>query len=158
MYTEEAVDMARQINEAGRALVKQFEGYRAEAYRCPAGVWTIGYGHTGGVKRGYTVTPEQAEALLASDLSRAGLEVERLVTVPLSDNQFASLCSFDFNLGASTLANSTLLKRLNAGNYAAVPGELAKWVKVRDPRTGRKKTMAGLVKRRAAEAELWVAG
>lgn len=150
--------MARQINEEGLELVKRFEGLQKHAYRCPAGVWTIGYGHTRGVKPGMEITEEKAEELLQQDLSEAGEQVERLVHVPLTDNQYSALASFVFNVGAGSLAASTLLRRLNAGDFDSVPVELAKWVKATDPKTGKKVTLAGLVKRRAAEGELWLKG
>ncbi len=137
------------INDAGLALVQAFEGFRAEAYRCPAGVWTIGYGHTVEVAEGDRITLEDAEVLLRSDLARSEAAVDRLVTVPLSDNQFSALVSFCFNLGEGNLASSTLLRKLNAGNYDAVPSQLARWVK------GGGRTLPGLVRRRAAEAALW---
>jgi lysozyme len=149
--------MARKINKAGIDLVKSFEGFYAGAYVCPAGVWTIGYGHTKGVKKGDKVTLDEAEALLDADLAEAAAEVARLVTVPLKDNQFAALASFVFNLGASSLKSSTLLKKLNAGNYDDVPAEMSRWVKATDPKTGQKRALAGLVRRRAAEGELWLA-
>ncbi len=148
--------MAKKINKAGMDLVKHFEGFYANAYTCPAGVWTIGYGHTKGVKKGDTVTLDQAEQLLEEDLAGAGTAVERLVKVPLKDNQYAALVSFVFNLGAGSLGSSTLLKKLNAGNYDDVPAEMAKWVKATDPKTKEKRTLAGLVRRRAAEGELWL--
>lgn len=148
--------MARQVTQGGLELVKKYEGLQTQAYRCPAGVWTIGYGHTQGVKPGMEVTGEEAEAMLSRDLSQAGAQVERLVHVPLTDNQFSALASFVFNAGAGNLESSTLLRRLNAGDYDAVPTELAKWVKATDPKTGRKVTLAGLVRRRAAEGELWL--
>ncbi|HBA52895.1 MAG TPA: lysozyme [Syntrophorhabdus aromaticivorans] len=148
--------MARQVSQEGLELVKKYEGLRTQAYRCPAGVWTIGYGHTEGVKPDTEVTAERAEELLNQDLTQAGAQVERLVHVPLTDNQFSALTSFVFNVGAGNLESSTLLRRLNAGDYDAVPSELAKWVKATDPKTGKKATLAGLVKRRAAEGELWL--
>ena len=148
--------MTRQINQEGLELVKHFEGLRTQAYRCPAGVWTIGYGHTDGVKPGMNITEEEAEEKLRQDLAEAGEQVERLVRVPLTENQFSSLVSFVFNAGAGNLQISTLLRRLNAGDYDAVPSELAKWVKATDPKTGKKVTLSGLVKRRAAEGELWL--
>ena len=148
--------MARKVNKAGFDLVKHFEGFYADAYVCPAGVWTIGYGHTGGVKKGDKVTLDEAEALLEKDLNASGADVNRLVKVSLKDNQYAALVSFVFNLGAGSLASSTLLKKLNAGNYDDVPSEMARWVKAKDPKTGEKKTLAGLVRRRAAEGELWL--
>lgn len=148
--------MPRLVNEEGFELVKRFEGLKTKAYRCPAGVWTIGYGHTEGVKPGMEITEEEAERLLYEDLTDAAEQVERLVRVPLTDNQFASLVSFVFNAGAGSLESSTLLRRLNAGDYDAVPSELAKWVKATNPKTGKKETLAGLVRRRAAEGELWL--
>ncbi len=147
--------MGRTVNDAGVALVKEFEGFRAQAYLCPAGVWTIGYGHTRGVTRGDCVTKAQAEALLAKDMAEAGAAVERLITVPLTDNQLAALTSFVFNLGARALAASTLRKKLNAGKYDAVPAELARWTKATDPQTGKKRELEGLRRRRSAEAALW---
>lgn len=148
--------MARQITEEGLDLVKQCEGLRTEAYRCPAGVWTIGYGHTDGVSPGRTVTEIEAERLLLQDLAEAGEQVERLVRVPLTDHQFSALVSFVFNAGPGSLESSTLLRRLNAGDYDAVPSELARWVKATNPRTGKKVTLPGLVRRRAMEGELWL--
>lgn len=148
--------MTRQINDDGLNLVKQFEGLRLEAYRCPAGVWTIGYGHTHGVKLGAKITEQQAEQLLADDLAESGAQVDQCVNVTLNDNQYAALSSFVFNAGIGNLTASTLLKRLNTGDYDCVPSELSKWVKATDPKTGKKVSLAGLVKRRAAEGVLWL--
>lgn len=149
--------MARQINQAGINLVKQFEGLRTKAYLCPAGIWTIGYGHTGpDVKQGLQISEDQAEQLLSDDLAGSGVKVSQLVRVPLNDDQFAALTSFVFNAGAGSLASSTLLRRLNGGDYDCVPSELCKWVKATDPATGKKVSLPGLVKRRAAEGELWL--
>ena len=149
--------MTRQVAKEGLDLVKRFEGLRTQAYRCPAGVWTIGYGHTHGVKPGMEITEGQADATLCQDLMEAAEQVERLVRVPLTDCQLAALASFVFNAGAGNLESSTLLHRLNTGDYDAVPTELAKWVKATDPKTGKKFSLPGLVKRRAAEGELWLA-
>ncbi|MFA5354067.1 MAG: glycoside hydrolase family protein [Thermodesulfovibrionales bacterium] len=148
--------MARQANQEGVELVKGFESLKTQAYRCPAGVWTIGWGHTRGVKPGMAVSEEEAGDLLRQDLAEAGEQVERLTRVPLTDDQFSALVSFVFNVGVGSFESSTLLHRLNAGSYDAVPTELAKWVKATDPGTGRKVTLKGLVRRRAAEAELWL--
>ncbi|MDD2725639.1 MAG: glycoside hydrolase family protein [Methylovulum sp.] len=148
--------MSRQINEDGLNLVKEFEGLRLDAYRCPAGVWTIGYGHTLGVKPGAKISEDKAEHTLAQDLAESGAQVEKCVKVKLNDNQHAALASFVFNAGIGSLTVSTLLKRLNAGDYQCVPSELAKWVKASDPKTGQKIALPGLVKRRAAEAVLWL--
>lgn len=148
--------MTRPVNDAGLDLVRGFEGLRVDAYRCPAGVWTIGYGHTGDVRPGQRITAEQAEQLLRDDLAACGEQVERQIAMPLTDCQFAALVSFAFNVGAGALRGSTLRRRLNQGDYECVPSELARWDKATDPRTGRRVSLAGLVRRRAAEGELWL--
>ena len=147
--------MTRRINAAGLSLVKQWEGLKNTAYRDVAGVLTIGYGHTSAagapkVTPGMTIGDKEAERILRADLAKFEARVERLVKVPLTDNQFSALVSFDFNAGA--LHKSTLLKKLNKGDYAAVPVELMKWV-----HSGGRK-IQGLVNRRAAEAGLWAKG
>lgn len=144
------------VNAEGIALIKRWEGFKADAYLCPAGVWTIGYGHTKNVKPGDRVTEAEAEAFLREDLADAENTVLREVHVPLSDGQFAALVSFVFNLGAGNFAKSTLLKKLNAGDYDAVPAELMKWDKARV--NGRLVALKGLTNRRAAEAGLWARG
>lgn len=147
--------MTRRINAEGLKLIKQWEGLKLSAYKDVAGVWTIGYGSTGPhVTPGLEISQEEAERLLVKDLDRFERAVDRLVKVPLSANQFAALVSFAFNVGEGKkgFATSALLKKLNAGNYDAVPGELAKWVNA-----GGKK-VEGLVNRRAAESGLWAKG
>jgi lysozyme len=148
--------MVRKINTAGIKLVQKFEGLKLDAYLCPAGVWTIGYGHTKGVKSGAKITQAEADAILAQDLNECGEQVEKYVRVPLHDNQFAALASFVFNVGVGSLISSTLLRRLNSGDYDCVPSELSKWVKAMNPKTGKKVALPGLVKRRAAEGQLWL--
>lgn len=140
--------MTRRINAAGLALVKQWEGRKLLAYYDGGGVLTIGYGSTGKhVKPGMRISEAQAERLLMDDLDRFERRVASLVKVPLNDNQFAALVSFDFNTGA--IHKSTLLKKLNKGDYAAVPSELMKWV------NDNGKRIQGLVNRRKAEGALW---
>ncbi len=145
--------MTRRINAEGLALIKRFEGLQRRAYICPAGVLTIGYGSTGAhVTKGMVITEAEAERLLIADLSRFERAVEKLVKVPLSDGQFAALVSFAFNVGEGALKGSTLLKKLNRGDYDAVPSELNKWVNAKG------KKLPGLVNRRAAEGGLWARG
>lgn len=152
--------MPRQINDDGLKLIAQWEGCYLKAYHGAAdrpGLLTIGYGHTDAagpptVTDGMTITKEQADDILRSDLSKCEQAVERLVTVPLSDNQFAVLVSFTFNCGETNFSGSTLLRKLNRGDYASVPSELMKWVKANGKR------VQGLANRRAAEAGLWVKG
>ena len=144
--------MARVINAAGLALVRAYEGLKLEAYQDGAGVWTIGYGHTNGVRPGDAISAEQAEQLLEADLMAAEAAVSRLVTVPLTDNQFAALVSFVFNEGEGAFAQSTLRRKLNEGGYGLVPACLKSWIFA----GGR--VQPGLVTRRAAEAALWMQG
>lgn len=145
--------MTRRVTPHCRSKIQQWEGLRLEAYQDGAGVWTIGYGHTGGVKPGQVCTKAQADAWLRADLAESEYAVAHLVKVDLTDNQFGALVAFVFNVGVSAFAGSTLLRKLNAGDYAAVPGELAKWNKITVK--GRKVASKGLSNRRAAEAGLW---
>lgn len=136
--------------EAALALLRRYEGLRLRAYRCPAGQWTIGYGHTGAdVWEGKAVTAAQAEALLEADLRQAMETVGKRVRVSLTGNQCAALACFVFNIGAGAFADSTLLKHLNRGWYEQVPAQLLRWTKAAG------KDMPGLVARRRAEADLW---
>lgn len=144
------------LSTAGLDLIKEFEGYHtrqpdgsAKAYLCPAGVWTIGWGCTEGVKEGMTVTAEQATAMLATEMAKHEAAVERLVKVPLTQGQFDALVSFSYNVGAAALEGSTLLKLLNAGDYAGAKGQFSRWTKAGGVE------LAGLVRRRAREAEVF---
>jgi GH24 family phage-related lysozyme (muramidase) len=144
--------MARKIDADTLALLKQWEGLRLTAYQDVGGVWTIGYGHTDTVKAGMVITEAGAEQLLRADLGRFEAAVSDAVKVPLTDAQFGALVSWAFNVGVTAMQDSTLVRKLNAGDYAAVPAELARWNKVKG------KTVAGLANRRAAEAGLWSKG
>lgn len=134
-------------------LTKHFEGLHLKAYLCPAGVPTIGFGHTKGVVLGDAITEAEADRLLAEDLDDAAADVDRLVRVKLTPGELGALASFVFNLGPGNLQVSTLLALLNAGDHAGAVGEFGKWVKASV--NGRKETLPGLVKRRAAEALLF---
>ncbi|MDQ2103862.1 lysozyme [Azospirillum isscasi] len=134
-------------------LVKHFEGLYLNAYLCPAGVPTIGYGHTAGVKMGQTITSAQADDFLASDLASAAAQVDKLVTVALNPQQRGALASFVFNLGAGSLQQSTLLRLLNQGDFEGAAGQFGRWVYATV--NGVKTQLPGLVKRRAAEADLF---
>lgn len=141
------------INKLTEDLIVFYEGERLNSYRDTGGIWTIGVGHTSdekfAVKRGQTITKEFSRELLRHDLQEAENFVKTLVKVPLNENQYGALVSFTFNLGGGALKSSTLLKKLNAGNYKAVPFELSKWVNDDGVK------LAGLVKRRKAEGDLW---
>lgn len=148
--------MSRHVNDAALTLIKQWEGKRLTAYQDVAGVWTIGYGSTSNVHPGMVITEQEATARLRSDLADAEQAVWNAVDVDLTDNQFGALVSFVFNVGVGAFRSSSLLRKLNAGDYAAVPGELAKWNKARVG--GVLTPVAGLSNRRAAEAGLWARG
>jgi lysozyme len=148
--------MARPVNTATKDLVKHFEGLRLRAYLCPAGIPTIGYGHTGGVTLGDTITAEEAEELLEHDLHEAVTHVDRLIRVELNENQRGCLASFVLNLGATAFMSSTLRQRLNAGDYDAVPAQIRRWNKARHPTTGDLIVLPGLERRREAEVALWL--
>ena len=143
----------RRITQTGLDLIKQFEGFSPTVYICPAGYPTIGYGHV--VKPNEWqqfasgITPEQAEALLRQDVQTFERAVLHLITVPLTDRQFDALVSFTFNLGAGALQRSTLRRKVNRGDHAAVPAEFRKWVWA----GGRK--LEGLVRRREIESMLY---
>lgn len=137
-------------SQRGLSLIKSFEGLRLLAYRDAVGVWTIGYGATRGVKPGMSITKEQAERMLFNDVQRFEPEVERLVQVPLSANQWDALVSFTYNLGAANLESSTLLRKLNAGDYAGAAEQFPRWNKAGG------KVLPGLVRRREAERVLFL--
>lgn len=150
----------KEVSKNCFALVKKFEGLhtvmddgRIRSYRDPAGVWTIGYGHTKGVRSGQHITEAEAEAFLVEDIQVAIASVRRKVNVPLSQHQFDALVSWTYNLGEGNLASSTLLRKLNAGEYSAVPSEMTKWHKATV--NGVKVSLPGLVRRRAAESALF---
>ena len=133
----------------GTKILKFFEGCKLTAYQDSVGVWTIGYGHTKGVYEGMTITQEEAEQMLLTELEEYEGYVEKYVTVPLTQNQFDALVVWVYNLGPTNFRNSTLLKELNAGNYNAAGQEITRWNKAGG------KVLAGLVKRREAEAQLF---
>lgn len=142
-------------NDAGLALIKEFEGLRLEAYKDPVGIWTIGYGHTaaaGNPKpvKDLVITPAQADTILRRDLIQYENAVKEAVKVPLNENQFAALVSFTFNLGPGNLRKSTLLQKLNARDYAGAAKQFPKW-----NRAGGQ-VLAGLTRRRKAEQALFL--
>lgn len=159
----------RNINAAGLSLVKSFESLVLYVYDDlvvgksgkypewtgwkPKGTLTIGYGHTDDaqhplkITQGLRITPQEADEILDVDLDECEDRVSRAVKVPLNDNQFAALVSFDFNTGA--IFKASFVRRLNAGDYAAVPSGLMLYVRAGG------KTLRGLIRRRQAEVDLW---
>ncbi|NUB05801.1 lysozyme [Azospirillum sp. Vi22] len=156
MTTPAGAATPREIHPDALALVRHFEGLYLKAYLCPAGVPTIGYGHTAGVRMGQTITSLQAEVYLRADMAEAAAAVDQLVKVPLTDQQRGALASFVFNLGAGSLQSSTLLRLLNQGDYAGAAGQFGRWVFATVK--GKKQVLDGLVKRRAAERALFETG
>lgn len=138
------------ISKKGLDLIKEYEGLELKAYKDSVGVLTIGYGSTGShVKPGMTITAQEAEALLLKDVERFEKGVAAAVKVPLNQNQFDALVSFSFNLGLGSLQKSTLLRKLNAGDYAGAQAEFKRWNKAGGV------VLRGLVRRRASEALLF---
>jgi GH24 family phage-related lysozyme (muramidase) len=149
------------LSRKGAAFVARFEGCILHLYDDPAGHCTIGIGHL--VHHGRCdgrepaefksgITRERAFELLQQDAAEVAKAVVRHVTVPLKQHQFDALCSFGFNCGTGAIATSTLTRRLNAGEFAAVPHELNRWVKAGG------QTLPGLVRRRKAEGQLFARG
>jgi lysozyme len=139
-------------SQSGIDLIKEFESWSADLYRCPANLPTIGWGHV--VRPGETykvpITREQGEAILAKDLERFEREVERAVRVDLDQHQFDALVAFAFNVGAAAFRNSTLLRMLNEGQTDQAADQFPRWNKSGG------KVLAGLTRRRNAERELFL--
>ncbi|MES3411044.1 lysozyme [Enterobacter hormaechei] len=144
-----------QTSEKGISLIKEFEGCKLTAYQDSVGVWTIGYGWTQPVdgkliRAGMTIKQETAERLLKTGLVSYESDVSRLVKVGLTQGQFDALVSFTYNLGARSLSTSTLLRKLNAGDYVAAADEFLRWNKAGG------KVLNGLTRRREAERALFL--
>ena len=143
-------DNSMKTSGIGIELIKEFEGGRQVAYQDSVGVWTIGYGHTKDVYEGQLVIKKTCETMLAEDLEEFEDYVESYVKVELSQNQFDALVAWTFNLGPGNLRESTLLRKLNYGDYDSVPDEMRRWNKAGG------KVLDGLVRRREAEAQLFI--
>lgn len=150
-------------SDSALALLKNYEqgphgGFAPVAYRCPAGKLTIGWGHVirAGESFPQPLTETAADRLLRADLRDAVEDVRDQVRVPLTQSMFDALVCFVFNVGGLAFAESTLRKRLNSGEYQAAADEFPKWNKGRDPKTGRKNPLPGLIRRRAAERALFI--
>lgn len=137
-------------SENGIKIIKKFEGCKLEAYRCPSGILTIGYGHTQNVNAGETITRRQALYFLEKDIEVAEKAVNSLVKVTLNQNQYDALVSFVFNVGYGNFRISTMLKLINQDNLSAAAEQFDKWVLS----NGRK--IRGLVIRRRLEKELFL--
>jgi lysozyme len=144
------------ISEKGLQLIMKYEGFRGEAYLCPAKVWTIGWGTTRidgkSVTRGMVASKEQAREYLLADVSVFEHAVLSLVKVSISQEMFDALVSFAYNVGSGNLSSSTLLKLLNSKEYEKVPAQFLRWSKAAG------KVLPGLLKRRREEAEMFRMG
>ena len=137
------------ISKEGIALIKKFEGIELEAYQDSVGVWTIGYGHTKGVKEGDNISLKKAEQMLEEELIEYEGYINNMVELGLEQNQFDALVAWVYNLGPTNLRQSTLLKVLNQGLFNEVPYEIKRWNKAGG------EVLNGLVRRREAEALLF---
>lgn len=137
------------ISDNGLAFIKSYEGLRLKAYQDSVGIWTIGYGHTNGVKEGDVITEEQATEFLRDDVGFAEQCIAMSVDVPLTQNEYDALVSFVFNVGCGAFRKSTLLTRLKAGDYDACATEFLRWSKAGG------KEVAGLARRRLGESRLF---
>lgn len=133
-------------------FVASEEGFREDAYKCPAGVWTIGYGFTDGVKEGDKISRGEADARLADELQRVGREMDRIVQVNISAGQFVALLSLAYNVGAGKLAKYALIQALNFGDVEAASDEFL------DINRAGGVVLEGLTKRRQRERRLFVEG
>lgn len=141
----------------GLALIKRSEGRRLTAYVCPAGHWTIGYGHTSmagppNVTPGMKITAAEADKILLADLAKFSAGMMKKIKVGLTQGQYDALLSLAYNIGLGNFGNSTLLEKLNDGDVRGAAEEFPKW------RKGGGKVLPGLVKRRAEEKALFLSG
>lgn len=139
-----------QLSSKGQRLIEEFEGRRNVAYLDGGGVWTIGVGHTRGVKQGQVATNAQIDAWFAQDTSEAVAGVNKAVKVDLSQNQFDALVALAYNIGVGAFAASTLVRKLNEGDDSGAALQFSRW------NQDNGQVVAGLTRRRAAEADLFV--
>ena len=139
------------ISKNGKDLIKKFEGCELVAYKCPRGIWTIGYGHTGpDVVKGKVITQKQAEETLDYDLIKFCKGISSLIKVNVTQNQFDAIASLTFNIGIGAFGSSTLLRLLNEGRYTEAAQQFDRWVYVE------KEKSDGLIRRRKIEKELFL--
>jgi lysozyme len=141
------------LTQAGVDLIKKSEGLRLRSYRCPSGKLTIGYGHTGKEARRGRITKLEAENLLEQDLVKYERVVKNRVKVRINNDQYTALVSFTFNIGEGAFSRSSLLRKLNNGDFCGASKEFKKWVKGNNERI-----LGGLVKRRQQEQDMFLTG
>ena len=138
------------IKDENLNFIREVEGFERKAYQDEGGVWTIGYGHTRGVKEGDNISTHKANMYLNTDLIIFEIQLQKLIRADLNPNQYLALLSFIYNIGATQFADSTLLKYVNEGKFELVPDELRKWNKVNN------EVSLGLTRRREREANLFM--
>lgn len=137
-------------SDIGLNLIKKYEGLRLKAYKCPAGVLTIGYGHTNNVRPDDVITEQQAVELLLRDVYDCEGVISHLITKTLNQGQFDACISFIFNVGAGNFQKSTLRRKINEGDFESASKEFSKWV------FSKGKKLNGLIKRREEERKLFI--
>ena len=148
--------MVKVINDKGLDLIKSFEGFSSDPYKCVAGIWTIGFGSIYGEDNKRvtsdhpSVTESKATELMKRDLGAIEYKVSRLVKVPISSNQFSAICSFVYNVGSGAFQRSTARMKLNREDYQGCADEFLKW------KYANKKVIPGLLRRRYAERDLFL--
>ena len=148
--------MVKVINDKGLDLIKSFEGFSSDPYKCVAGIWTIGFGSIYG-EDNKRVTPDhppvtesRATELMQRDLGSIEYKVSKLVKVPVTPNQFSAICSFVYNVGSGAFQRSTARMKLNREDYQGCADEFLKW------KYANKKVIPGLLRRRYAERDLFL--
>ena len=141
-----------QVSKECVNFIKKWEGFRGKSYKCAANVWTIGYGHTHGVKPGMTISESEASEILRKDIATFASAVSSIVKAPLSQHQFDALVSFCFNVGIEAFRKSTLVKKLNQRMYHSASLEFERWIH------GGGKRLKGLENRRKEEKEMFLKG
>jgi lysozyme len=138
------------LNQKGIDLIKKWEGLRLEAYKDPAGIWTIGYGITNNVFPGLKITEDEAEKKLDDKIAKIEDFLDRAVKTELTDNQWSALVCLIYNIGMLAFTNSTLLKLLNIKRYIAAGEEFLRWIKINGVPS------QGLLNRRLEEKKLFM--
>lgn len=140
------------VSNEGVIFIKRWEGFRSKPYVCDGGVLTIGYGHTHDVREGQRVTELEADQMLRRDLDYYATKVADVIHITLNQNQFDALVSLTYNIGVPAFAKSTLLKKLNEGNFHAAGEQFTRWVHAKG------KKLPGLIRRRSEEQEMFLKG
>jgi lysozyme len=148
------------VSDKGVDLIKAHEGLRLRAYLCPAGVWTIGYGTTGPhVYKGLVITKAEAEAFLQDHLVHFEQGVLAAINPAVANqSEFDAMVSLCYNIGLANFRKSSVVRMFKAGNKTAAAEAFTLWVKAKDPKTGKKVPLPGLVRRRAEEKTLFLSG